>query len=280
MKVLLAGCGYVASELGLRLVSLGAEVWALRRSAAGLPSAFHAVSADLAIPGQLDQLPRGLEYVVYSASAGESSDAAYERAYVRGLSNLIAALAGQPLRRIFFTSSTSVYAQADGSWVDEASETSPAHFSGQRTLEAERVLETSGLPATVLRCAGIYGPGRAHLIEAVRTGTANTSERYVNRIHRDDLAGAILHLMTHDVAEPRLILSDDEPAPQRDIARFLARALGVPEPADAASPGRGGHKRCRNDRLKATGYALQYPTYREGYAALLRAADPGTPSAD
>jgi nucleoside-diphosphate-sugar epimerase len=97
------------------------------------------------------------------------------------------------------------------------------------------------------------------------------SERFTNRIHRDDIAGAVIFLMQRDLAVPLLVLSDDEPASQRDVTSFLAQKLGVPLPA--ASPpepsARGGDKRCRNTLLRATGYTLEYPTYREGYAAML-----------
>jgi nucleoside-diphosphate-sugar epimerase len=254
------------------LVALGHEVWGLRRDPSSLPASFQKLAADLASAADLDQIPRDLEYVVYSASAGESSDAAYQRAYVTGLSNVIAALAGSALRRLFFTSSTAVYAQADGSWIDETSETAPRHFSGVRTLEAEDLLRRAPLPSTILRCAGIYGPGRTRLIESVRQGSAALSDRFTNRIHRDDIAGAIVHLIQHERAEDLLVLSDDDPAPQRDVVTFLATQLGVPVPTGAVdATGRGGHKRCRNDRLKATGYRLVYPTYRDGYAAMLAA---------
>ena len=272
-RVLIAGCGYVGTALGLQLLERGHDVWALRRDPSALPSAFNKLAADLASPADMAVLPSGLDHVVYAASAGEASDAAYERAYVVGLSNLLAAIEGSGVRRVFFTSSTAVYAQTEGTWVDENSETAPSHFSGRRTLQAESLLRASGTPCTILRCAGIYGPGRTRLIDSVRQGTASLSERYTNRIHRDDIGGAILHLMAADSAPSTLILSDDEPAPQRDVTAFIAARLGVSLPSDrpTEAPGRGGDKRCNNARLHATGYSLLYPTYREGYAAMLQA---------
>lgn len=272
MNVLIAGCGYVGTALGERLIERGHRVWGLRRDPAGLPAAFHKVAADLASASDLCALPPDIDSVVYAASAGESTDAAYQRAYVTGLRTLLGALEGaHRLRRILFTSSTAVYAQADGSWVDETSETIPTHFSGIRTLEAEKLVLGASAPATVLRCAGIYGPGRTRLIESVRQGRGPLSGRFTNRIHRDDVAGATVHLLDHPPSERVIILCDDAPAPEREVTSFLAERLGLPPPLPTApeQPGRGGHKRCRNDRLKATGYQLQYPTYREGYSAML-----------
>lgn len=271
MNVLIAGCGYVGTALGERLVAGGHAVWGLRRDPTGLPPAFHKLAADLTSARELAALPRDLDYVVYAASAGEATDAAYQRAYVTGLANLLGALQGRAVRRIFFTSSTAVYAQADGSWVDESSETAPTHYSGVRTLEGERLILEGPFPATVLRCAGIYGPGRTRLIDTVRNGTASVTDRFTNRIHRDDIAGAVTHLIEKELDEDIIILSDDEPAAQRDVTFFLADQLGLPRPG-VTSPeasGRGGHKRCRNGKLAATGYHLLYPTYREGYAAML-----------
>jgi nucleoside-diphosphate-sugar epimerase len=274
-RILIAGCGYMGTALGERLVAGGHEVWGLRRDPSGLPASFNKIAADLAQRASLDSLPQGVDTLVYCASAGEASDSAYQRAYVAGLEHVLDALRGHALRRVFFTSSTAVYAQSDGAWVDETSETRPVHFSGRRTLEAENVLRSSGVPATVLRCAGIYGPGRTRLIDTVRQGTASMSARFTNRIHRDDIAGAVVHLMERDLDPPLLLLADDEPAPQRDVTLFLAAELGVapPQPGAADPAGRGGDKRCKNALLKSTGYALRYPTYRDGYRAMLRAGN-------
>ena len=271
-NVLIAGCGYVGTSLGLELLGAGHRVWGLRRNPSQLPAGFAPIAADLS-SSDLASLPRGMDHVVYAASADDSSEAAYVKAYVTGLGRLLSALETAGLRRFFFISSTAVYGQTEGQWVDEDSETTPTSFSGVRMLEAERLLEGSGFPFTILRCSGIYGPGRTRLIDSLRQGTATSSARFTNRIHRDDIAGAIVHLLGSSDAPQRLLLSDDEPAPEQEVLRYLAGLLGVPEPqlstGSSAGPQRGGLKRCRNTRLHATGYRLRYPTYREGYAAML-----------
>jgi nucleoside-diphosphate-sugar epimerase len=165
--------------------------------------------------------------------------------------------------------------------VDEASPTEPLDFRGRRLLEGEALVAASGLPATVVRFAGIYGPGRRRLLERVARGEAEIDPgrpRYTNRIHRDDCAGLLAHLLETGEhrgpsAPPLLIGVDDEPAAERTVLCWLAEQLAAPEPRERAAPAERAamaNRRCRNARLRASGYALRYPTFRQGYAAMLR----------
>jgi nucleoside-diphosphate-sugar epimerase len=282
-QMLIAGCGYVGTALGVRLAAAGHEVWGLRRSAIGLPAEIRYLAADLTDPQTLRALPPGLEWVFYTAAADGADEEAYRAVYVDALRHLLQALQrqGQAPRRVFYTSSTAVYAQADGEWVDETSPTAPTHFTGKCLLEGERLLLEGPFPATVLRLGGIYGPGRTSLIERVRQRRAVCSAgppRYTNRIHRDDCAGALHHLMTLAEPDGLYIGVDHEPADQCDVLRWLAAQLGAPPPrleagADAGRRRQHTNKRCRNAKLVASGYSFQYPTFREGYTALLAAGD-------
>lgn len=277
-KVLIAGCGDVGSALGIRLVGAGDVVWGLRRRVQSLPSPIRPVGADLQRPEDLSELPQGLEVVVYAAAASAFSEEGYRRAYVQGLRNLLAALqAGdQPVARLVLVSSTAVYGQKDGEWVDEDSPTRPDHFSGRVMLEAEQVALQGPYPATVLRFGGIYGPGRTRLIEGVRRGDPCNDDppAFTNRIHRDDCAGVLQHVIALERPARVYLGVDSRPAPQCEVRDWLAARLGVPSPrrisaAPGAAPQRG-NKRCRNERLLASGYRFLYPSYREGYAAVLR----------
>jgi nucleoside-diphosphate-sugar epimerase len=280
-RILIAGYGYVGTALGARLLAAGHEVWGLRRSAVGFPLGVHAVAADLTNPQTLRHLPPALEVVFYTAAADGSDDAAYRATYVDGLRHLLEALVEQRQapRRVLFTSSTAVYAQSHGDWVDEASPTEPQHFTGRRVLEGERLLLASPFAATVLRLGGIYGPERVSLIERVRQGLGVCREGpplYTNRIHRDDCAGALHHLMTLPQPEALYLGVDHDPADQCDVLRWLAAQLGAPPPKIAGlvedeTRRPRTNKRCRNTRLVDSGYAFRYPTFREGYAALLAA---------
>ena len=283
MRSLVAGAGYVGAALARGLVAAGHEVVALRRSEAAPPPGARAFRADVTVPGALAALPEA-ELVFYTAAADERSDDAYRRAYVDGLARLIERLARQatPPRRLLFTSSTAVYGQQDDEWVDESSQTEPAGFAGRRLLEGEALVRAAPFPGTVLRLGGIYGPGRTSLIERARSGAPGGSG-YTNRIHRDDAAGALAHLALLPAADPCYVGVDCEPAKEADVLAWLARRLGVPprtpgarasaEAAPAPRRAARGSKRCRNARLLASGFRFRYPTYREGYEALLGGCD-------
>lgn len=285
MRVLIAGCGYVGSALAASLVAEGHEVWGMRRSVARLPPGVRPFPADLRDPATLANLPPALDAVAYTATADASTDEAYRAAYVDGPRNLLSALSlqAQRPRRVLFTSSTSVYGQREGEWVDEDSRTEPAGFSGARMLEGERVFLDGPVPATVLRLGGIYGPGRTSLVEKVRAGDAECTPEpsWTNRIHRDDAAGALRHLVMLDAPAALYLGVDREPAALCDVYRWIAARLDLPVPpvrAGAADGRRRGpaNKRCRSDRLAGSGYAFRYPTFREGFGALLEGVGPQT----
>ena len=274
MRVLIAGCGYVGSALATRLAAAGHDVWGLRRRPDRLPAGVTPVAADLSDPSTLGELPDGLDALVYSAGAGAADPTAYRRAYVQGPRNLLDALGDAP-PRVLFTSSTAVYGQRAGEWVDEGSETRPADFRGEILLEAEASLADAAPAAVVLRLAGIYGPGRDRLVRQVAAGEARCGPGpdWTNRIHRDDAAGALGHLLTLRAPESLYLGVDTEPAERCAVLRWLARELGAPEPpVDAGERGgarRPADKRCSGARLRASGYRFRYPSWREGYAELL-----------
>jgi nucleoside-diphosphate-sugar epimerase len=293
MTVLLAGCGDLGTEAGLRFAAAGHRVVGWRRSPDKLPAAIEGARADLTTP-PLPPIPADTTAVVVAVAADSPTEAAYRAAYVDGLSNVLDALdldrkrdgAASPsrLRRVLFVSSTAVYGDAGGGWVDERTTPEPGGFSGRIIREAEDLLRQrllgTGISPVVLRLGGIYGPGRTRLIDQVRSGTAATAPaepRYTNRIHRDDAAAAIVHLCTM-AAEPAPVYLgvDNDPAELGEVQRFLADELGLPLPPSGVSagsgggePSRGGNKRCSNALLRSTGFEFAYPTFREGYRAIL-----------
>jgi nucleoside-diphosphate-sugar epimerase len=278
-RVLVAGCGYVGTALGRELAAGGDTVFGLRRDPSRLPAAIAPVAADLSQPASLATLPE-VDAVVYTAAANGFSESAYRAAYVDGLRNLVEALAagGPAPRRLIFVSSTSVYAQQDGEWVDEDSPADADHWSARALLAGERRAREGAAEAIVLRLGGIYGPGRTRLVDEALAGAtyAAGAPRYTNRIHRDDAAGALAYLLRHPAPDPLYLGVDDEPAELRVVLEWLADKLGAPPPRAALAGGddprrERSNKRCSNAKLRSTGYAFKYPTFRDGYSTLIGA---------
>lgn len=276
--VMIAGCGDVGSRLGVQLKDAGWQVYGLRRSVAALPAGITPVAGDLADTQVPAQWPEGaLDYLVYAAAATEHDEAGYRRAYYDGLANTLAWLqqCGQSPKRVIFISSSGVYAQDGGVWVDENSPAEASSYSGRIMLDAERLLLGSAFPATVVRLTGIYGPGREWLLKQVRMGYRVVSEPplYANRLHADDCAGLLAFLLQADAQGKALdelyIGVDDDPAPLHEVVAWLRDYLGVTEWAEESTVRRSGSKRCSNARARALGWAPRYPSFREGYAAVL-----------
>ncbi|HHS99701.1 MAG TPA: NAD-dependent epimerase/dehydratase family protein, partial [Thiomicrospira sp.] len=164
-NILIAGCGGIGCELGVKLVSQGHTVFGLRRNIDAIPDKIFPIQVDLSHP--IPELPDHIDYVVYAASAGKHKDIAYFQAYVSGVKHTLEALENQTIKRFFFISSTSVFGQNEGEIVTEESPTADTTFSTRRLLEGEELVNNSTIPSTIIRFGGIYGPGRNHLIDLV-----------------------------------------------------------------------------------------------------------------
>ncbi len=273
MRILIAGCGDLGTEAALALAAEGHEVHGLRRDPSVLAGPIHPVAGDLTRDDGLDDLPQDLDAVVHVATADGRDEAAYAAVYRDGLARLLRHVAapggGRP--RVLFVSSTTVYGDAGGGWVDEDTPLAPSSATGERIAEAERVLLDADVDGVVLRLAGVYGPGRTRQIDQVRAGEAVRPDPPVhgNRIHRDDAARAIRHLLTRDEVEPVYLGVDHAPVPRGEVISWLAAELGLPEPPTGPASTRGGDKRVSNARLVRSGFVFRYPTYREGYRAVL-----------
>lgn len=280
-SALIVGCGDLGTEAGLRLRDLGWRVLGVRRSPDHLPTTIEGRAGDLVHDRPKDwarlarTLPDHLDALIFAPAADERTEPAYRAVYRDGPLRVLDALeaVGRRPGRVLAVSSTAVHGEDDGSDVDEDTPVAPTTPTGRALADAEDALHAYRPDAIVLRLAGIYGPGRTRLIDQVRRGEAMLPDEpaLTNRIHRDDAAAAIVHLLTR-VADPEgLYLGvDHAPSDRGEILRFLAAELGAPVPAHGSTQRhRGGNKRLHNDRLVATGFRFAYPTYREGYRAVL-----------
>lgn len=289
--VLVAGCGYVGSALASLLVDEGDRVTGLKRNPDRLPQGVEPIAADVIAPASLRRLPKHPDAVVYAVSPDDRSGAAYRNAYVEGLANVLDACStpGTPFRgRLVLVSSTGVYGESSGAWVDEETPPDPADETGAALLEGETLARTFGGTGIVLRLGGIYGPGRDRTVRRVASGEATCPEpdRFGNRIHRDDAAAAALHLLSLDDPDEVYLGVDRDPAPLRDVYRWIAGRLQMPDPcapsgAAARDSGsseaarRRANKRCSSDRLVASGFTFRYPTFREGYTPFIETISDG-----
>ncbi len=271
-RVLVAGCGDVGMRVARQLRAEGHDVSGLRRSPSGPVDGVRMLAADLAAPASLRALPPGITHVAFLPAPDRRAEAAYRAVFVDGLRHLLDALDTGRLERIVFVSSSAVYGDHAGGRVDEATPPDPPGFNGAVLLEAERWLAGRGLPATILRLAGLYGPGRTRLFERLRAGAVRVPRGetfWSHRIHVDDAAAAIVHLLLMEQPEPLYVGVDDTPLPLDVLCDHLAGLLDAPMPVDGPPPAGIGNKRLANARLRRSGWAPRWPDARDGYAALL-----------
>lgn len=274
--MLIAGYGDLGSRVAKLAVAQGMEAIGLCRSVRPAEDHIQLITCDVTQPATLAPLA-GLspDMVLYCVAADAQTDASYRAQYVDGLSNVLQALRDAELKHIFFVSSTRVYGQNTAEKLDEKVIAVPADFGGERLMQGEKIALSHGTPATVLRLSGIYGPGRLRMLRLAQQPVESwPPNSWTNRIHIEDAAGFIMHLISERLAgvalHPCYIVTDNEPAPMHEVLNWVAQKLALPQSA-RVEPANGG-KRLDNHQLRESGYRLRYPSYREGYAELLSAA--------
>ncbi|MCK9367230.1 MAG: NAD-dependent epimerase/dehydratase family protein [Metallibacterium scheffleri] len=274
--VLIAGCGDVGMRLAALLQAQGQRVLCLRRNVAALAPGLPGFAADLADAASLRALPRGIRRVVFLPAPLAREAVAYRTVYLAGLANLLDALDAldaRALQRCVLVTSSAVYGEHAGAWVDEGTPPAPLGFNGAILLAAEALLlaRLGKSRGVVLRLAGLYGPGRTRLLDNLRNGTARAPRDppfYANRIHVDDAAAALAHLLALPDPASVYLGVDDTPLPLHELYAALARQLRAPAPGIGPPVPDIGNKRLRNARLRASGWVPRWPDTRAGYAAL------------
>jgi len=276
--VCLLACGDLGTALGLRLIAGGYDVLAVRRDPTKLAAQLPALALDYRDPEQVGQLAgRYFDAVVWTPTPVRGEAQGYRMGYLDPLDQLLPLWTQTPPGRVLCVSSTRVYGERDGAWVDDTSGTSVADDPAGAVIVAAEQRLRDALPAvTLLRLAGIYGRQPSRLLQRLARGEIYPEHptRYSNRIHRDDAVGFIHFLLERmargESIESHYLVADDDPASRWEVESWLCEQLGVTDLSVIKQAGpAGGNKRCRNTRLRASGYALQYPDYKAGYGAML-----------
>ena len=272
MRVLIAGCGDLGNRLAQGLLHDGHTVFGLKRNTASLPVGVRPISADLLDPQTLNTLPPGIDVLVFMPTPATRDEAGYNAIFIRALENLFLALDHEPGQTVLI-SSTAVFGESGGAVVTEETDPSPSRFNGRILLQMEQLAASLTSRLTVARISGIYGPGREHLIDMARREDLEIQQFppfYTNRIHSDDAAAALRHLMYIENPLGLYLLSDDLPAPRYEVMSWLAQVQGNARPAGLTIETADNGKQVSNRRLRDSGFSLKFPDYRVGYADILR----------
>ena len=236
------------------------------------------VIADVLQPDSLNALPR-VDRVFYCVGFDRSAGAAMRAVYVDGLKNVLGSLPDS-VDRVVYASSTGVYGQSGGDWVDEDSPTCPQHESGKVCLEAEGLIRERAGRSVTLRFAGLYGPGRIVRRAILEKGEPipGDPEKFLNMVHIEDAARVSSAALIADEPGPIYVVGDDRPVTRREYYTVAAKALGAPVPR-FASPLPGSpeaardatNKRVSNHRMKrGFDITLLYPDITSGLPEALR----------
>ncbi len=274
-RLLIFGCGFLGLRVALQWRERGGTVIAVTRSevkAAQLASqGIEPIVADLMRPETLTVLP-SVSRVMYCVGYDRSSSWSKESLYIDGLTHVLEAMQDR-VERFVYVSSTSVYGQDDGNWIDEISPTDPTTDGGRICLAAEQRLRERVEHATILRMSGLYGPDRLLArVDQLRSGEpiGGNPEAWLNLIHGDDAARACVAALTVPSPGPLYLVSDNRPLTRREYFTALAQRIGAPTPVFSGAPTSrhtpdGLNKRCRNERvIREFGLKWQYPEIAQG----------------
>ena len=278
-KILIIGCGSIGTQLAHNLAAKGHDVTGLKRNPPKLDiGEINYFTADISLAYQLVELPLDFEFIYFIVSPDGRNKESYQTIYEIGLTNLIDRFAKEGASpNWIFVSSTSVYGQSEGEWVDEESIAQPDNITSQYIRQAEQQLMDLNPQNIVVRFSGIYGPGREYLLRMAKQQSVIQKDPpyYTNRIHQQDCIGVLIFLLEQSLAgvtlEQCYLASDDNPATMWDVMSWLTEHLSCKPPEVKVNDKEVGmNKRCNNQRLKTLGYDFQYPDFKAGYLELIK----------
>jgi nucleoside-diphosphate-sugar epimerase len=279
-KILIVGCGYIGTALAEKLTHTD-EVTGVtssdKRHSRLRTIGVRPIVTDVQDKHWTDSLPDSADVIVNTIASGGRD---YRATYWQSNHDLLEKYAKNPPQHFVYTSSTSVYSQTDGNIVTEQDATEASTPMREVLIETEQMLLANRpFPSiAILRLGGIYGPYRHALLDDLRDGVRSFPEdpnRWINQIHRDDAVGAILHMLSLTPERKIFNVVDDEPVAYGTCLKWLAKKLMIeppsfdPEaPAQRTRRGPKPHRRISNAKLKATGWAPKYPTFKHGFAQI------------
>ena len=276
-SVLIAGCGYIGSALGELLASTGHRVTGIKRDVYPNHNGIHYVKADLSHLYDLTDMDTNFDQVMFMAAPDDKDEESYRHLFETGLVNLLNIFSQKSPKTTFtFISSTNVYGQGGGEFVDEDTLANPTSFKGHILLSSEKNVLSQNSNNTIVRFSAIYGPGRNRMIKMALTSPEiqQNPPFYINQIHKDDCVGILKLLVEKKMAGEKLksilLASDDDPAPMWDVISWLALHLNSERhKKKTVNINANQNKRCVNHYLKQIGYNFKYPSYKEGYLPLI-----------
>lgn len=265
-RVLIVGCGYVGRAAADLFHGNGWRVEGWRRSRDEMTAPYPVISCDATDESAVAAHAAEVDVVIHSTSTRGGDAEAYGRVYFQAARNLALHF---PRARLLFTSSTSVYPQRDGEWVSETSAADPVNETARVLRKTEELVLTNG--GTVMRLGAVYGPGRSFMLDRLLSGHAAIplKDRYLNQVHRDDIATALFLLADKPAAGEIFNVVDDAPMLVSECYQWLARHLQKPVAvADDSQPRKRGdsNKRVSNRKLREYGWAPRYPRFELGMA--------------
>lgn len=272
MRILQIGCGGLGTLIAQAALAQGHDLTIVRRSRKPVTPGAQALTLDV-VRGvgvsALEAVPADILLYCLAPVEGQS----YQQTYVEGLRHVLANVSMDSLKHVFFISSTGIYGEHHGEWIDDDTPAIPADAEGQVMLDAERLLDGLTCGHTALRVSGIYGPQRLYLLRLLQNQERWPRQtHWTNRMHEQDVAAAVVHLY-QQVADGKAlpghcILTDGIPATQHEVLQWLAAQQQLPAPATPPLQPQSG-KRIRNRFLQHTGFKPQFADYQAGYASIL-----------
>ena len=277
------GSGDLAVRSAGLLGDLGLRLYGACRNPDVLPPLFKGIEADYTRLGALKFLELlAPDFLILTFKPIKPDLLGYKQGFVNAAQNLVDGLGKHIPSLVIFVSSTRIFAENDGGWVNELSPRTETVPLGKSIVEAEELMRRAGLPLVSLYCSGLYGFPTDYLVKRLKEGvfSSKLDKSFTNRIHRQDVARVFAWLIDSKLNQERLqnayILSDSYPASRMEIELWLSEKFGLSDfdrkKIDALST-RGGNKRCDNGQLLTAGYKLLYPDFKSGYESILESLD-------